>query len=49
MDFLKDLDHYCAKEAPEQVKHQYLFFVANVVAKTDLKGVENTYYLEIVR
>lgn len=41
LEFLKEMDNYCLGEkAPEHVKFQYLFFVANVVAKSTIKGIE---------
>jgi hypothetical protein len=37
IEFINDLHAYClSKEAPEHVKNEYLFFVANVVAKSKI-------------
>jgi hypothetical protein len=45
-----ELDKYCtSKEAPDSVKSQYLFFVANVVAKSPIKGIDTAFYYHIAR
>ena len=50
VEFLKDLDAYCMLEnTPDNIKNQYLFFVANVVAKTNIKGISVYYYYKITK
>jgi hypothetical protein len=50
IEFIKDLDSYCMDEkTPENIKYQYLFFVANVVAKSRIQGVDPLYYYNIAK
>lgn len=37
------------EKTPELIKYQYLFFVANVVAKSKIHGIEPIFYYNIVR
>ncbi len=37
------------EKTPEPIKYQYLFFVANVVAKSNINGIDSVFYYNIVR
>eukprot|EP00347_Sterkiella_histriomuscorum_P024298 403331615 len=50
IEFIKDLESYCLQEkVSEHIKNQYLFFVANVVAKSQIQGFEPFFYFNIAR
>ena len=50
-DFLRKLDAYCQNSDSNQegIRQCYLFFVANVVAKSDIENNDPEFYFKIVK
>ena len=50
IEFINELNNYCLSgQAPENVKNQYLFFIANVVAKSKILGLKSDFFYPITR
>jgi hypothetical protein len=50
LEFLKELDATCLQEKnSEHIKYHYLFFVANVVARSTIKGIDEAFFYKITK